>query len=64
MTCQNCIDAIERVLNGDKQLLLNYFHVDDADMVMVGCEEHVATGLKRYRLGMELERQHGGEEKK
>jgi hypothetical protein len=63
MTCQNCIDAIDRVLNGDKQLHLNYFRVDDADMVVVGCEKHVATGLKRYKLGFELERQHGGEEK-
>jgi hypothetical protein len=64
MTCQNCIDAVDRVLNGDKRLRLNYFRVDNADMVMVGCEEHAATALKRYRLGMELERQHGGEEKK
>jgi hypothetical protein len=64
MTCQNCIDAIDRVLSGDKQMRLNYFRVDNADMVMVGCEEHTATALKRYRLGKELERQHGGEEKK
>jgi len=64
MTCQNCIDAIDMVLNTDKQLRLNYFRVDNADMVMVGCEEHAATALKRYKLGMELEIQHGGEEKK
>ena len=64
MTCQNCIDAIDMVLNTDKRLRLNYFRVDNADMVIVGCEEHAATALKRYKLGMELEIQHGGEEKK
>jgi len=45
MTCQNCIDAIDMVLNGARRLRLNYFRVDNADMVTVGCEEHFATFL-------------------
>jgi hypothetical protein len=64
MTCEKCKQAIEKTLLGEHGMRLIYFRVEEADMVMVGCVEHVATGLKRYRLGMELERQHGGEEKK
>jgi len=54
MTCQNCIDAINKLVCS----------VGEADMVMIGCEKHAEIALKRYRLGKDLERQHGGEEKK
>jgi hypothetical protein len=64
MTCQNCIDTINKVLYGDEQRRLIYFSVGEADMVMIGCEKHTEIALKRYRLGMDLGRQHGGEEKK
>ena len=64
MTCQNCIDAINKVLYGDEQRRLIYFSVGEADMVMIGCEKHAEIALKRYRLGKDTERQHGGEEKK
>jgi hypothetical protein len=70
MTCKESVQIIDKTIQfGDKagsiqermkHRRLIYFRVGEANIIMIGCEIHTDIALRRYRLGMDLERQHGG----